>query len=197
LHDDIGTKLTNINILSTLTNQAMQDTERARQLLTRISNEVQTSSAALDDIVWNINTRNDTLEEIIPRMRRYAKEVLSGKNVKFNIRVPEQMNHMKFTMEKRHDVYLLFKEMVNNIHKHAYANEVMIDIELTDAVFSLHIRDDGKGFDVGVPTNRNGLLNMKMRTERWKGKLKIESRLDKGTDIRIDLPLKKNHSNGL
>jgi len=197
LHDDIGTKLTNINILSTLTKQSMPDEEKAKQLLRRISAEVQTSSEALDDIVWNINAKNDSLEEIIPRMRRYATEVLAGKSVKFNIQVPEQLHHTKFSMEKRHDVYLLFKEMVNNIHKHANAREVLIEIEMKDSVFSLHVSDDGKGFDQDVPSGRNGLSNMKMRTERWKGRLTIESKLDKGTDIRIALPLKKINSNGL
>ena len=197
LHDDIGTKLTNINILSTLVKQSMQDGDKAKQLLRRISNEVQTSSEALDDIVWNINTKNDSLEEIIPRMRRYATEVLAGKTVKFNITIPENLNHVKFSMEKRHDVYLLFKEMVNNIHKHANAREVLIEIEMRDSNFSLHINDDGRGFDADLPTNRNGLSNMKMRTEKWKGKMTIESAPEKGTDIWIALPLKKNHSNGV
>jgi ligand-binding sensor domain-containing protein/two-component sensor histidine kinase len=197
LHDDIGTKLTNINILSTLTNQAMQDTEKAKQLLKRISNEVQTSSEALDDIVWNINTKNDTLEEIIPRMRRYATEVLNGKMLRFNIQVPENIQHTKLSMEKRHDVYLLFKEMVNNIHKHANARQVLIEIEMRDSFFCLHVNDDGRGFDIDVPSGRNGLFNMKMRAERWKGKLTIESGFEKGTDIRVVLPLKKIHSNGV
>jgi signal transduction histidine kinase len=197
LHDDIGTKLTNINILSTLTNQAMQDTEKAKQLLKRISNEVQTSSEALDDIVWNINTKNDTLEEIIPRMRRYATEVLNGKKLRFNIQVPENIQHTKLSMEKRHDVYLLFKEMVNNIHKHANARQVLIEIEMRDSFFCLHVNDDGRGFDIDVPSGRNGLFNMKMRAERWKGKLTIESGFEKGTDIRVVLPLKKIHSNGV
>lgn len=197
LHDDIGTKLTNINILSTLTKQSMPDEEKAKQLLKRISTEVQTSSEALDDIVWNINTKNDSLEEIIPRMRRYATEVLAGKEVRFNIQVPEHFNHMKFSMEKRHDVYLLFKEMVNNIHKHANARQVLIEIEMKESVFNLHINDDGKGFDLDVPSGRNGLSNMKMRTERWRGRLTIQSKLDKGTDIWIALPLKKIHSNRL
>jgi ligand-binding sensor domain-containing protein/two-component sensor histidine kinase len=197
LHDDIGTKLTNINILSTLTKQSMDDSEKAYELLKRISSEVQTSSEALDDIVWNINTKNDSLEEMIPRMRRYATEVLSGKSVKFNIQIPAQAQNMKLPMDKRHDLYLLFKEMINNIHKHAHATQVLVEIEMRDSDFVIHINDDGRGFSVDVPSGRNGLINMKMRTQRWKGKLSIQSTLDKGTDIRVSIPLKKIHSNGV
>jgi ligand-binding sensor domain-containing protein/two-component sensor histidine kinase len=197
LHDDIGTKLTNINILSTLTHQAMEEPVKARELLGRISTEVQTSSEALDDIVWNINTRNDSLQEIIPRMRRYASEVLSGKNIQFNIRVPDNLQNIKFPMEKRHDVYLLFKEIVNNIHKHADAAHVIVDIEIHDAAFFLQVKDNGKGFDSSQQTNRNGLQNLKARTEKWKGELVIQSTKGTGTAIKIVLPLKKIHSNGL
>ncbi len=197
LHDDIGTKLTNINILSTLTNLAIEEPAKAKELLTRISTEVQTSSEALDDIVWNINTSNDSLQEIIPRMRRYAAEVLSGKNVLFNVRVPDNIQQIKFSMEKRHDVYLLFKEIVNNIHKHADARQVLIEIEMDDSSFRLHVKDDGKGFNADQQNDRNGLLNLKMRTERWKGNLTITAEKQKGADINIVLPLKKIHSNGV
>jgi two-component sensor histidine kinase len=197
LHDDIGTKLTNINILSTLTNQAIEEPLRAKELLHRISTEVQTSSEALDDIVWNINTANDSLQEIIPRMRRYASEVLSGKETQFIIRIPDNIQHIKFPMEKRHDVYLLFKEIINNVHKHSGATQVQIEIEIHDSRFCLHVKDNGKGFDLHQPTARNGLLNLKMRTERWKGQISINSKKDAGSDIKIVLPLKKIHSNEL
>jgi two-component sensor histidine kinase len=196
LHDDIGTKLTNINILSTLTNQAIEEPVKAKELLHRISSEVQTSSEALDDIVWNINTSNDSLQEIIPRMRRYASEVLSGKEIQFITRVPDNIQQIKFPMEKRHDVYLMFKEIINNVHKHSNASQVKIEIEMHDARFSLRVRDNGNGFDPDQPTNRNGLLNLKMRTARWKGTITIDSQKGQGSDIRIEMPLKNIHSNG-
>ena len=100
-------------------------------------------------------------------------------------------------MEKRHDVYLLFKEIVNNIHKHADARQVLIEIEMDDSSFRLHVKDDGKGFNADQQNDRNGLLNLKMRTERWKGNLTITAEKQKGADINIVLPLKKIHSNGV
>ncbi|MBA2249414.1 MAG: hypothetical protein H0W12_04405 [Chitinophagaceae bacterium] len=155
LHDDIGTKLTNINILSTLTTQAMDDPDKAKELLSRISSEVQTSADALDDIVWNINTKNDSLQEIIPRMRRYATEVFADKKVQFDVKVPENIQHLKFSMEKRHDVYLMFSEMINNIYKHANASEVAIEVGIKGSAFYLHVQDNGRGFEKEMETHRN------------------------------------------
>jgi len=192
LHDDIGTKLTNINILSTLTSRAIEEPHKAKELLARISNEVQTSAEALDDIVWNINTKNDSLREIIPRMRRYATEVLSDKKVQMDIKIPDNLQQLKFSMQKRYDVYLIFKEVINNIYKHSNATHVLIEMGIHDALFYLHVKDNGIGFQKNMVSERNGLQNLRMRTEKWNGRLVINSEKQKGTEIIIDVPLKNS-----
>jgi signal transduction histidine kinase len=93
-------------------------------------------------------------------------------------------------MEQRRDIYLIYKEALNNIHKHAHANNVWIEVNQNQNYLSLKIKDDGKGFDTGLSTHRNGLKNLRSRVEKWNGKITIQSEENKGTGIEIKIPLK-------
>ena len=102
--------------------------------------------------------------------------------------VNDNMSGIKLTMEKRRDLYLVFKEALNNILKHAQASHVSIELEAEDNKVLLRITDNGRGFDVNDPGNRNGLKNIKRRMEKWKGKSVIESVPGKGTILDVTLP---------
>jgi ligand-binding sensor domain-containing protein/two-component sensor histidine kinase len=184
LHDDIGSTLSNINILSTLSKKSLENPVQARVFLDRISEEVQTSSQSLDDIIWTINTRNDSWEETFSRMRRYADEVFENSGIYYSIKLEEQANMTVLKMEKRRDVFLIYKEIVNNIHKHAGATNVEINMSFRNHQLVMDIIDNGKGFDKTASTHRNGLKNLNSRVMRWKGSIHIDT--DKnGTRIKI------------
>ncbi|HEU5166866.1 MAG TPA: two-component regulator propeller domain-containing protein [Chitinophagaceae bacterium] len=190
LHDDIGSALTNINILSSLSKKNISETEKANEFLKRISEEATASSQALDDIIWSVNASNDTLEETITRMRRYAAELFDATGtVKYQFEVDESIATHKLNMEQRRDLYLIFKESLNNILKHAAATEVFISIHTRNDRLLLQIKDNGKGFDITRNSHRNGLKNLHIRTERWKGSVRIDSTVNKGTKIDVSLPI--------
>ena len=94
-------------------------------------------------------------------------------------------------MEQRRDVYLIYKEALNNIHKHAAANNIWIEVEQNQSHLCMQIKDDGKGFNTDLITHRNGLKNLRSRVEKWKGKIHIQSQINKGTAIDIKIPLKE------
>jgi len=188
LHDDIGARLTNINLLSALSEQKLYEPKQALDYLKRIEEEVQTSGEALDDIVWSINTKNDSVEEITLRMRRYAADVFDGTNIHYSITANENVLSEKLSMEKRRDLFLVYKEAINNIFKHAMATEVQITIDVRDGNLLMQISDNGKGFDIYKPTHRNGLKNIRYRVEKSKGDFTIQSVLGKGTTFIIKLP---------
>ena len=119
LHDDIGSTLTNISILSELSKQHLDPKDNANKFLTRISEEVNTTSQALDDIIWSVNVRNDSVDEIMLRMRRYAGELFDAGRLKYELRFDDGLSGIKLSMDQRRDLYLIFKEAVNNIYKHA------------------------------------------------------------------------------
>ncbi len=189
LHDDIGSTLTNINILSELSKKNIDHKREANIFLNRIAEEVNISSQALDDIVWSINKENDTVEQTVARMRRYAAEVLEAANIHYSLHSDKEMVNRKLNMEIRRDLFLLFKEAINNIYKHAKASNVEINVWLEKKNLQLQIRDDGTGFDTTAPTHRNGIKGMHARVKKWKGHANIKSEPGKGTLLHISLPV--------
>ena len=193
LHDDIGAKLTNINILTMLSEQNVQQPEITSAYLKRIANEIQSSGEALDDIVWSINSRNDSLPEIVARMRRYAADIFDATNISFQFNSDKQLSNRSMGMEQRRDLFLVYKEAINNIQKHAQATIVEINLIGEKKCLCLTITDNGKGFDASQPTNRNGLKNMRSRIEKCKGSFIITSSSGTGTAITILLPEKSTN----
>jgi two-component sensor histidine kinase len=190
LHDDIGSSLTNISILSELSSKNISQPEKAQPFLQRISQEVQASSQAMDDIIWSVNSRNDSLEEILARMRRYAAELFDNSKTNCHLQLDENTSDKKLSMEQRRDIYLIYKEALNNIHKHALAENVWIKVNQNQNHLYMQVKDDGKGFNKDLITHRNGLKNLRSRVEKWNGKIQIESEENKGTGIEIKVPLK-------
>jgi ligand-binding sensor domain-containing protein/two-component sensor histidine kinase len=186
LHDDIGSTLTNISILSELSKKSLENPAQAHTFLSRISEEVHASSQSLDDIIWSVNTNNDTWEETFSRMRRYAAEVFDNSSITYNIKLDEQAGRVKLNMEKRRDVFLIYKELLNNIHKHAAATEVWIDMHFKEQKLIMDIRDNGKGFNKIAQTHRNGLKNLNLRVSHWHGSIDINTG-NEGTNIRVAL----------
>ncbi|MEJ7830125.1 MAG: two-component regulator propeller domain-containing protein, partial [Segetibacter sp.] len=190
LHDDIGSSLTNISILSELTKQNLPQPEAAKAFVERIIEEVNSSSQALDDIIWSVKAKDNSLEDLLARMRRYAAELFDAGQVNYELGFDEELSHLKLQMEQRRDLYLIFKEAMNNICKHAAASYVTVYIKREDHKLLIEIKDDGKGFDTKGETHRNGLKNIEARTKKWKGNVFIESAQDKGTVVKVSLPIK-------
>ena len=191
LHDDIGSTLTNINMLSEISLKNIGHPEEAEKFLRRIGEEVTASSQALNDIIWNVNIRNDSMQEIISRMRRYAAELFDDSKTICHITIEEAMTGKKISMEQRRDVYLIYKEAMNNIVRHADATNIWIDMKWQNKKIYLNIQDDGIGFVSSDVANRNGLRNIHFRTQKWKGNVVIETSPGEGARIEIILPVSK------
>lgn len=93
-------------------------------------------------------------------------------------------------MEQRRDIYLMFKESLRNIYKHAAARNVWIQVSVDNGLLTMKIKDDGKGFDPGKPTIRNGLVNLHARAKKWNGKVLLKSKEEQGTLVVINVPVK-------
>ncbi len=180
LHDDIGSTLINISILSELSKQSIDPENNAGKFLTRINEEINTTSQALDDIIWSVNVHNDSIDEIMLRMRRYSGELFDADGINYTLDFDDKLSGMKISMEQRHDFYLIFKEALNNIYKHANASCVNVSVCKKDQHIVMRIEDNGSGIEV-KNLHRNGLTNMQSRAEKWGGNLHIESGKNKGT----------------
>jgi len=188
LHDDIGASLSNISILNELAKRNAGNGQKATTYLVKAGEDIQRISESLSDIVWNINPRYDELDNLFIRMKRYAADMLDGKNIEAQLGFPNEWPHkMKMSMEQRRDLYLVFKEAVHNLVKYSGATEAEIRISLWRGSVELLVRDNGKGFDLNQVTWGNGLQNMKQRAAKWKGQLQIDSAPGSGTCIRMHM----------
>ncbi|HEY2726623.1 MAG TPA: two-component regulator propeller domain-containing protein, partial [Parafilimonas sp.] len=182
LHDDIGSTLSSISILSEL---AKQKSSEAVPFLNRIEENTLLIQENMSDIVWAINPKNDRFANIIQRMSQFASELLESKNIEVNFSSDESLSSVLLPMEKRKNFYLLFKEAINNCAKYSNALRVKIAVTNADHQINLIIEDDGKGFDTEKKYSGNGMNTMKNRAALLNGTLEINSEKNKGTALQL------------
>jgi ligand-binding sensor domain-containing protein/signal transduction histidine kinase len=184
LHDDIGSTLNSISVYSEV---AKQDSSKHVHALEMIGEASRKIIDVMSDIVWTINPENDSFENIILRMRSLAFNLMRAKNIEFIFRADESLNSIKLSMENRRNLFLIFKEALNNLVKYSNASKVSIQLAQENSFIKLTIRDDGKGFDTSAQTNGNGLNSMKRRADEMKARLQIESVINEGTSVELIL----------
>ncbi len=189
LHDDIGSTLSSINILSrTSQNSLMQADEKTKATLDKINERSQRLLDNMRDIIWNINPDNDTIEEVMSRMREYATTILEAKNIEYTFNFPKEKVDCTFTMEEKNNMYLIFKEAVNNLSKYSDCKNATISLSIDEKDIFLTIEDDGKGFNTADLEHIGGLQNMKIRAEEIKGSLGIDTKIGVGTKMELRFP---------
>jgi signal transduction histidine kinase len=187
LHDDIGASLSNINILNELAKRNLTQPEKSREYLAKASEDIQRISESLSDIVWNINPRYDDAESLFIRMKRYAADMFDARNIIGQFTFPDEIKNMNITMAQRRDLYLIFKEAVNNLVKYSGAANAVIQISMAGKTISMLVKDDGKGFDAASAEKGNGLRNMRQRAQASGAEISIKSQMGKGTEIYLQL----------
>lgn len=187
LHDDIGASLSSINILNELARRNINQPEKSKGYLSKSSEDIQRISESLSDIVWNINPKYDDMQNLFVRMKRYAADMLDGKNIKGHFDFSTDENSVQLSMTQRRDLYLIFKEAINNLVKYSGANEASVSLKAEKHRLEMKIEDDGKGFDDKLITQGNGLHNMAQRAKISGGSVKIDSAPGKGTSVIMQL----------
>lgn len=190
LHDDVGSTLSTISILSTMAKTTLsQDAAQAEKYIAKIADNSQQMMDAMDDIVWSIKPMNDSMQKIVARMREFASGALEPKNIDVEFHVDEEVLDLKLNMESRRDLFLIFKEAVNNISKYSDSNHVTIYIKYVQKRLMLKIKDNGIGFDINTADNGNGISNMKKRAAMLNGRIKWYSDKDSGTYVLLNIPV--------
>ncbi|MEO6133487.1 MAG: triple tyrosine motif-containing protein, partial [Saprospiraceae bacterium] len=189
LHDDIGSTLSSINMMSSMAGAVNDSEKKSSDLFQTISSASRQALELMNDIVWSINPKNDKMEMIIIRMRQYASEMLEAAQIPFTIEMDDACKQIILPIEKRKDFYLIFKEAINNLAKYSNANKVDIRLHYVNRLLALLISDDGHGFDPSADQKGNGLKNMKARAEMLRGDLNISSKPGAGTTIALNIPV--------
>lgn len=191
LHDDIGASLSNIHILTVLTQRNISKEAEATSYITKAGDEIQRISESLSDIVWNINPKYDDLDQLFIRMKRYAADMFDGKNIRASLDFPDTTEKLSMPMDQRRDFYLIFKEAINNLVKYSDATNATVRVLTDHQTIHLEVNDNGKGFDQSNMQFGNGLENMKQRAEKWKAILQIVSDPGNGTCIVMDMKVSR------
>lgn len=190
LHDDMGSTLSTINILSSMAKAKLNtDTMKTGEYINKISDNSQRMMEAMDDIVWAIKPSNDSMHKIVARMREFATNVFEAKEIDLSFTVAEEVNEVKLDMEARRDFFLVFKEAVNNAAKYSKCSKAEVEICVVKKQLLFHVKDNGIGFDVKSADGGNGLGNMQKRADALRGKLSIQSETGKGTTVLLNVPL--------
>ncbi|HSK70812.1 MAG TPA: two-component regulator propeller domain-containing protein [Pyrinomonadaceae bacterium] len=195
LHDDIGSSLSQIAILSEVVRQKI-NAEGASEPLNLIAGTSREMVDSMADIVWAINPQKDHLSDMIRRMRQFSGDILEAKNIAFRFHLPEKLKDAALGADLRREIYLIFKECVNNLAKHSAATEAEISIRLENESLYIEIKDNGRGFDAAEKLDGtadgyggNGLPNIKRRAASLNGEFIIASQPGRGTNISIKIPL--------
>ena len=193
LHDDMGSTLSSIRIFSDVAKKQIEEVKpETVQLLDRISNNATSLSENMQDIIWTIRSDNDTLEDLVSRMREFGLRVCDAKHIKFNTIVSQSFRASKLTLEQRRNLYLIFREALNNAVKYADSTQVDLRLNLKGRFLKMELTDNGKGFNVDAVKRGNGLNNLEKRAKEIGGQIDIRSQEGKGTSINLMVVLKKS-----
>jgi ligand-binding sensor domain-containing protein/signal transduction histidine kinase len=198
IHDDLGASLTRITMLSQSVRSEVEALPETAADADQIYGTARELTRALDEIVWAVNPRHDTLDSLVTYLGRFAQQFLGAAGIRCRLDVPVNLPAGALTSEVRHNVFLAFKEALHNVLQHARATEVRVSLELEPGEFKLTIADNGCGFDPGLAKFNsgprlegtrlsvgNGVYNMRKRLEEIGGRCEWETAPGEGTRVKL------------
>jgi signal transduction histidine kinase len=185
LHDDMGSALSSIHIISKVALTTAQGNGKINEQLKKIHEHSGLILENINDIVWTINPANDTLEKIIFKMKEFAADIFDPLNIDHSFAETGDFSNIKLGLQTRRDLYLIFKEAVNNAAKYSQCTKVVIDVASADKQIIIQVKDNGVGFCMEKTKSGNGLKNMAQRAGQMQGQLTIASHPGIGTDMTL------------
>lgn len=187
LHDDMGSTLSSIHIFSEL---LRKQGSKSEELLTKIEENAKDTLEALDDIIWLVKPSNDKFSNLGLHISQYAIPLFEGKNIDFEIDFPDSIADVPLPMETRRNIFLIIKESINNLVKYSQCSKALVKAEYVGDDILFTVKDNGKGFNPEMLTDRNGLKNLHNRANQIHAEIAIHSAPGKGAEIRLLVPAK-------
>jgi signal transduction histidine kinase len=194
LHDDLGSSLARISLLSGLARVDKDNPGQVEVHANRISDSAAQTVRALEEIVWAVRPGSDSLQSLVEYIAHFANELFEGNSTRCRLDLPHDLPATALPPDIRHNIFLIVKEALANALKHAAAREVHVRAKVSHSSLEILIQDDGKGFDTAAPHEAgkgNGLGNMRRRAEVVGGTLSLDTARGKGTTVRLVVDLAK------
>lgn len=190
LHDEVGSSLSSINMLSQMAAQPGTEAARKDDILQRMSDNAKETMEKMSDLIWTIKPEEAEGSNLKQRMERFSYEICGAKNIDLTLEL-DKLDEKDLTMDQRKSMYLIFKEALNNAVKYSGTDKVYVSASNGNNVLTMIVKDEGKGFDIGAVIKGNGLDNIKARAAGIGGKLAIDSIPGNGTTVKLTMPLTK------
>jgi signal transduction histidine kinase/ligand-binding sensor domain-containing protein len=201
IHDDLGAQLTRITMMSESARTDLSDSAKVAAGLGRIYTTAHELTRSMDEIVWAVNPRHDTVESLVAYLEKFAQDWLATAGIRCRLDIPLQHPEWHLTAEMRHNLFLACKEALHNVVKHSGATEVYIRFAIHSGSLVLEIEDNGRGFDPAARTSAssgaqrqipagNGLENMAHRLAAIGGTYDLQSSSGKGAKVVFTVPFK-------
>jgi ligand-binding sensor domain-containing protein/two-component sensor histidine kinase len=189
LHDDVGSRLTKVAMVTESVDAETSAADRVKPHIQNIARTTREIIQAMDEIVWTINPKNDTLDNLANYIFQYAQDFFQDSHVRCRMDLPARLPERTLSTEQRHNIFMVVKEALTNVVKHANATEVRIGLASAGNELIITVADNGRGFATNpLPNSGDGLQNMKQRLERIGGRLVLESHPGAGTEITLEAP---------
>ncbi len=191
LHDDLGSSLARISLLSGLAREDRADPQQVLTHLNKIAQAADETVRALEEIVWAVRPGSDSLQSLVEYIAHFSNELFEGNGTRCRLDLPHDLPQLSLPPELRHNIFLVVKEALTNVIKHAQAREVHVQAKATADTLEFVVQDDGHGFEPGRSSHesqRNGLSNMQRRAATMGGQLTVQS-TKTGTLVRLVVPI--------
>ncbi|MEO8109641.1 MAG: two-component regulator propeller domain-containing protein [Ginsengibacter sp.] len=188
LHDEIGSSISGINLLSQMAAEKLNNNQpgEASEYLFKVKNYTQDVIEKLSDMVWIFNPQNDSIDKLLQRLKSYTISIALSKNIKMHFVTGKESETINLNIRQRKAIYLISKEAVNNVFKYAECSNVYYTLTAHGSKWHLQIKDDGKGFILIENAEGNGLKNMRARAIEIGAKFNIQSQPGAGTTIQVE-----------
>lgn len=195
LHDELGSTLTEVSMLSSLAGTPSLPTENRERYLKQLARAARSVVVTLDEIVWAVNPKYDSVASLASYYSLFAQRFLNLAGMGCRLNVDESFPEIPMDSRLRHGLFLAFKEALNNAVCHSSASEVRIALAVADDRLSITVADNGCGFVLrDVPPGSDGLVSMRGRLEKLGGRCSIETAPGAGTTVEFQLPLGEGHT---
>ncbi|MBI4327365.1 MAG: sensor histidine kinase [Chloroflexi bacterium] len=189
LHDELGSGITEISMLAARAKSASAPDEKRGRHLEEVGDKARELVTSLDEIVWAMNPRHDSLASLVSYFCLYADRFLGLANIAWRLEGPSGPPDQVVDSRCRHQLFLAFKEALTNVVRHSGATEVRLSIRLEDGQVRLTMADNGCGFPAGARTEEmDGVANMRARLEKLGGRFEVASETNRGTTVRFFVP---------
>ena len=190
LHDELGSTLTRISLLGGLLRAEKDNPAQVELHATKLAESADESVRALEEIVWAVRPGSDTLQGLVDYIAHFANELFAGQTVRCRQDLPAELPPRALPPDVRHNIFLIVKESLTNVLKHAGGSVVHLQVKADDGKLKIVIADDGKGFNLAATASNgehNGLGNMQRRAAAVGGQLAVTSEPGKGTRVEFDM----------